>query len=118
MHPEDRERVLAENKRANREGAPLVLEYRMIAEDGRVVWLRDESVVLRDSEGRPWRRQGIMLDVTERVRTEEALRESQRRLSRLLANAPAYLYSLPQRARLAQRVRKRLRYRAHWLLAR
>jgi diguanylate cyclase (GGDEF)-like protein/PAS domain S-box-containing protein len=92
VHPEDRERVLAENKRANGEGAPLVLEYRMIAEDGRVVWLRDESVVLRDGEGRPWRRQGIMLDVTERVQTEESLRESQRRLSTLLANAPAYLY--------------------------
>jgi PAS domain S-box-containing protein len=92
VHPDDREWVLAENERANTEGVPLALEYRMIAEDDRVVWLRDESVVLRDGEGRPWRRQGIMHDVTERVGAEEALRESERRLSTLLANAPAYLY--------------------------
>jgi diguanylate cyclase (GGDEF)-like protein/PAS domain S-box-containing protein len=92
VHPDDREWVLAENERANTEGVPLTLEYRMISEDDRVVWLRDESVVLRDGDGRPWRRQGIMHDVTERVGAEEALRESERRLSTLLANAPAYLY--------------------------
>jgi diguanylate cyclase (GGDEF)-like protein/PAS domain S-box-containing protein len=93
VHPDDREWVLAENERANTEGVPLVLEYRMISEDDLVVWLRDESVVLRDGEGRPWGRQGIIHDVTERMGAEEALRESERRLSTLLSNAPAYLYS-------------------------
>lgn len=78
LHPEDRERVLAEESRAGERGE-LHQEYRVIARDGRVVWLRDEAVLVRDDEGRPrfWR--GIILDITERKRAEEALQESEER---------------------------------------
>ena len=42
LHPDDRERVLAENDRADRTGEPFRAEYRIHAKDGRVVWLYDE----------------------------------------------------------------------------
>jgi PAS domain S-box-containing protein len=45
LHPEDRERVLAEDRRTNETGQPFVMEYRQIAKDGRVVWLRDEATL-------------------------------------------------------------------------
>jgi diguanylate cyclase (GGDEF)-like protein/PAS domain S-box-containing protein len=75
LHSEDRERVVAERVRANANGEPLGLEYRMIAKDGRVVWLRDDSVILYDSAGRPQRRQGVMFDITERKALEGKLEQ-------------------------------------------
>jgi diguanylate cyclase (GGDEF)-like protein/PAS domain S-box-containing protein len=92
LHPEDRERVVAENTRANANGEPVVLEYRMIARDGRVVWIRDDSVVLHDNAGRPWRRQGVLLDVTERKEAEEKFREAETRYRSLVENVPVVTY--------------------------
>jgi len=41
------------------------LEYRMIAADGRVVWLRDQMTVMREGN-HPARLRGVMVDITER----------------------------------------------------
>jgi PAS domain S-box-containing protein len=61
LHPDDRERVLSEHVRANETDAPLKLEYRLATRDGRVVWVRDESVVVRGEGGRHPFRQGVLL---------------------------------------------------------
>ncbi len=83
MHPEDRERVLAETARTDETGEPFACEYRMLARDGREVWVRDEAeVVSRDEQGRPQFWQGMMFDITERKRAEE---ERAVLLSRLVA---------------------------------
>jgi PAS domain S-box-containing protein len=71
LHPEDRKRVLVEHVRANRVGSPLKLEYRLRTREGRVVWVRDESVVVRNQEGRPLFRQGVLLDISDRKVAEE-----------------------------------------------
>jgi len=77
LHPHDRRWVLAEEKRTGQAGDPFALEYRMFARNGRVVWLRDEAMLVRDEEGNPLRWQGFLLDVTERKKSEEKLRESE-----------------------------------------
>jgi PAS domain S-box-containing protein len=64
LHPDDRERVLAEWTRSDETGEPYAGEYRLIAADGRTVWIRDEAVLLRDEEGEPVHWQGVMIDVT------------------------------------------------------
>lgn len=66
LHPDDREWVLEEHRVANARGRPLDIEYRLICKDGRVVWVHDESVVLRDDAGQYLYRQGVLLDITER----------------------------------------------------
>jgi two-component system sensor histidine kinase UhpB len=66
LHADDRDRVIAEARRCRQTGDKLVCEYRIHARDGRVVWLHDEAVVLRDEHGRPATVQGLLLDVTER----------------------------------------------------
>src|SRR5207302_6696203 len=71
IHPDDRARIVAESDRANATGRPFVQEYRLLARDGREVWIRDEAVPVRDAAGalRCW--QGVMIDVTERKTVEE-----------------------------------------------
>jgi PAS domain S-box-containing protein len=70
-HPDDRDRVRAANERSTRTGEPFAQEYRMIAGDGRSVWFHDESVLVRDDEGRRLLWQGVMLDVTEQRRAAD-----------------------------------------------
>jgi PAS domain S-box-containing protein len=73
LHPADRERVLAEDERKDETGEPFRIEYRQITRDGRIVWIRDEAVIVRDEEGIPRFWQGVMYDITERKRAEEKL---------------------------------------------
>ncbi|HEY1333080.1 MAG TPA: ATP-binding protein, partial [Myxococcaceae bacterium] len=76
LHPEDVERYRAAEAQSRREGSQFGLEYRMLAKDGRVVWFRDDAVVIRDEVGNPRFQQGVMLDVTEPKRAEAALRNA------------------------------------------
>jgi len=76
IHPSDRERVLAEQRHFQETGEPLSIEYRMIHRDGHVVWVRDESVIVRDEGGVPLYTQGFWIDITERKRVEEELRQA------------------------------------------
>jgi two-component system cell cycle sensor histidine kinase/response regulator CckA len=93
LHPEDRDRVFAETARGNRAAIPLRIEYRLIAKDGRVVWVRDDSVVIRDEDGHPLFRQGFLLDLTQRKETEQALRDAERRYRSLVEQVPLAIYT-------------------------
>jgi diguanylate cyclase (GGDEF)-like protein/PAS domain S-box-containing protein len=74
LHAEDRERVLAALERAHATGDSLVVDYRLHARDGRIVWVHDESRIVADvNTGEPVL-QGYLLDVTARIEAEEQLR--------------------------------------------
>jgi signal transduction histidine kinase len=83
LHPADRRRVLAEDERTGETGEPFSMEYRQFAKDGRVVWVRDEAVLVRDEEGNPSYWLGVQHDITERKRAEEEIKEVNRRLEEL-----------------------------------
>ena len=90
LHPEDRDRVSKAHREARESAEPLELEYRFIAADGRVVWLKDSNAVVRDDTGKPRYTQGFAVDVTAQKRAEldrEALlaqaQEQNERLRRL-----------------------------------
>ena len=74
LHPEDRKRVLAELDRAHETGQGFTSEYRMIARDGRVVWMHDDSSVVNNDQGEPLFLQGVMFDITETKLADENLR--------------------------------------------
>src|SRR3712207_7858510 len=76
-HPDDRDKVLAEDARTDRTGKPFSMEFRKITRDGRVIWVRDEAVLVEDEGGRPLYWQGILADITERKHAEEALGQSE-----------------------------------------
>lgn len=87
LHPEDKERVLAEDERTNATGEPFSMEYRQIAKDGRVVWLRDDARVVRDQEGNPAYWLGVQVDITKRKEAEALLRESEERFRCVVQNS-------------------------------
>jgi diguanylate cyclase (GGDEF)-like protein/PAS domain S-box-containing protein len=79
IHPEDRERVLAEDRRTDETLEPFRMEYRVFDSDGRVLWMRDEAVAARDEEGNPLYWIGVLLDITEQKLAQEALQSSEAR---------------------------------------
>jgi PAS domain S-box-containing protein len=92
LHPEDRDRVLASYERAVETGDPFREEYRIVHRDGRPVWVRDESILIRDDQGRPSFRQGVYYDVTSRKETEQQLRRTEERFRTLVEQLPAITY--------------------------
>jgi diguanylate cyclase (GGDEF)-like protein/PAS domain S-box-containing protein len=82
LHPEDRERVLAGWSALFAPGAePFIAEYRWVTGSGQVVWLRDETVLVRDASGRPHHLQSTKLDITERKQVEAEAETVQQNLS-------------------------------------
>ncbi len=83
LHPEDRERVLAEVRRDDADRRPLDVEYRVLARDGRVVWIRNTASVAQVGAGGPAFSLGIMTDVTEHKQAGELLRRQSARAQML-----------------------------------
>ncbi len=74
LHPEDRERVLAELERTRAAQEGFAAEYRMFAKDGRELWISDRATIVVNSAGNPSFLQGLMFDVTDRKRAEQEVR--------------------------------------------
>jgi diguanylate cyclase (GGDEF)-like protein/PAS domain S-box-containing protein len=73
LHPEDRDRALELTARHNETGEPFLMEYRLVARDGRIAWIRDEAVMVRRDDGTFLHSQGIMQDITPEKRAEERI---------------------------------------------
>jgi len=78
IYEPDREAAVAYCAEATKRLANHAFEYRMIARDGRLVWIRDIVTVV-ERDGRPDVLRGVMFDVTAVREAEQALRESERR---------------------------------------
>ncbi|MBI5799783.1 MAG: PAS domain S-box protein [Verrucomicrobia bacterium] len=70
LHPEDRDAALEFCVTCTQKMESHEFEYRMIAADGREVWLKDFTTVMV-AEGRPAQLRGIMVDITARKRAEQ-----------------------------------------------
>ena len=77
---EDRDGAIAAARIAADAGQDQSLEYRVSAPDGRTIWIRDMVHVVRGAQG-PRQLRGLMIDITERKRAEQALRRSERKYS-------------------------------------
>jgi PAS domain S-box-containing protein len=79
LHPEDRARVLQACRDAVAQCAPYTHEYRMLAADDRVVWIRCSGAVLVNHD-KPAAIRGIFLDITGQKQAAEDLEKLNRRL--------------------------------------
>jgi signal transduction histidine kinase len=78
IHPEDKERVERSMEQAVREGAGYVEEYRVNQQDGSVRWVIVRGNAILSTDGEATRFPGVITDVTDRKRTEEILRQSEK----------------------------------------
>ncbi len=74
LHPQDRRWVTDFCKKATREMRPFELEYRMIAADGRAVWIRNIVTVVVENQ-RPAKLRGVCFDISEHRRMEREISE-------------------------------------------
>ena len=85
IHPDDRLWVLEAFGKAVSQGLRFEAEYRSVARDGSLHWLRDQAVVIHDRDGQALYCQGVILDVTARRNAEQAVMENEAK-TKFLAN--------------------------------
>ena len=93
LHPDDRDWAVKALAEAGIENRSQDLVYRMIAADGRTIWLRDIVTVTAQS-GEPVKLRGVMVDITRHKEADQALLASEERLRAVVASVPIVLFSL------------------------
>ena len=81
IHPDDRKKVNASHQESFRTGKGDQIEYRILLSSGTERIIYEESKVFLDDLDNPLKIRGIVQDITERKKVEEALRHSERELS-------------------------------------
>jgi PAS domain S-box-containing protein len=66
--------------------------YRMRRKDGSEIWVEDHGRYIHDADGKVIFHEGILRDVTERRRTEEALRNSEEKFRMIFQNSPLGIF--------------------------
>jgi len=77
IHPDDAERMTRADSAARANLDSLFAEYRMLARDGRVIWVSEKASVVRDPTTGTVYWLGVMVDITDRKRVEESLAASE-----------------------------------------
>ena len=77
VHPDDREPTHRAVRHALEVSGEFEAEYRMTARDGVTRWVVNRGQVERDAQGKPLRMRGVSVNITERKKAEESLRQSE-----------------------------------------
>ncbi|HOX51679.1 MAG TPA: ATP-binding protein, partial [Fibrobacteria bacterium] len=94
VHPDDRERADAEIQMAIRGEKEFDTEFRVVWPDGSVHHIRAISFLDRDGNGAPLRLVGTNWDITREKESEEALRQSEKKISQLLQTTDQGIYGI------------------------
>lgn len=101
LHPDDRDWALAYCLSAIERGEPFEFEYRLIASDGRTVWVHDMVTVVTEDGAPRWLR-GITVDITARKQAEQELRDMANRLEHTVAERTGQLRQLAAQLTMAE----------------
>jgi PAS domain S-box-containing protein len=80
VHPEDREKISAAAYGTTPQAPSYRVQYRVVRPDGALVWLEASGLALFDRTGTMYRTIGMVADITEHKRAEEAISALSRRL--------------------------------------
>jgi PAS domain S-box-containing protein len=98
VHPEDLSRHRATVEDAVQNGQPYHSVFRIIRPDNeKVVWLDERAVPVTDSAGRLVALSGLVVDITERLRSEQELLASEERLRAILDTATDAIITIDHR---------------------
>ncbi len=92
VHPDDRNWAVEFCLNATAQKEDHDFEYRMIAADGRTVWLRDLVTVVVEGDS-PTKLRGVMVDVTKHKLAEEQLTKTEELLRSVIGNTPVILFA-------------------------
>ena len=92
LHPDDRDRVVAEWYAAAQAGHEFAMEYCLQRPDGQIAWVSGSAVAIRDADGAIEGYFGTTTDVTARKQAGDALRETENRYRTLVEHLPAITY--------------------------
>lgn len=91
-HPEDLLRNAPLFAAAARNGAPFDIEKRYVRPDGEAIWVRNSVSPVRSDDGTIRAMLAVSVDITDRIRTEAALRESEARQRALIEGVPQLVW--------------------------
>src|SRR6266850_892604 len=93
VHEEDKERAGREAVARFKSARGGTSEFRWVARDGSILWVEARSTVITDEHGKPIGMRGVTLDISDRKRAEEALKESEQRYRDLVENVHDIIYT-------------------------
>jgi two-component system, sensor histidine kinase and response regulator len=94
VHPDDLERVRAETDLyLSGRRADFEVEFRVLHNDGSVIWYLSRGLAYRDGAGKPVRFIGSFVDITDKKEVEERHRESELRWRTLAEALPLLVWS-------------------------
>jgi PAS domain S-box-containing protein len=88
IHPDDAKRIRESFLQSHGNHIPFSEEYRLIHRAGRIVWVKENTNLIRDTNGSPLYWQGILLDITRERESQAAFRESEERFRRVFHSSP------------------------------
>ncbi len=94
VHPDDRALFIGVVRQLTPENAASKISYRVLRSDGSVIWVEKNARAFFDEQGRLQRMVGMVTDITERKRAEEALRESEDKLRLILDSTAEAIYGM------------------------
>ncbi len=99
IHPDDADHVFDEVAAAARRGEQYVVQYRVLRRDGEARWVSESASAVLDEAGQVRWIDGVIIDLTDRVRMEEALREAKDRAERAVETRSAFLANMSHEIR-------------------
>ncbi len=93
VHPEDRDQVVEGRRQMLATGGPREREFRIRQANGEYRWFLSRHEPSRDEKGNIIKWYSVMVDIEDKKRAEEQLRNSERNLRTTLETIPAYVWS-------------------------
>ena len=94
LHPADADSIKAQLTQAITQRTLYEAEFRVVRDDGVTRWMSGYGHVTQEEDGQPIRASGIMVDITERRATQEALRQSEEQFRLLIQASSDSVYKM------------------------
>jgi PAS domain S-box-containing protein len=88
IHEEDRSRIREAYQTSHKSGSSFLEEYRIVRRDGKIIWVKEHTHLIKDEKANPLYWQGIIVDITKEREIQAAL-QSERDFALQILNTMA-----------------------------